>query len=165
MPRAQIGNNYNIGQNVVISSGVKIGNNVKIQKNVSVSSGVVLEDDVFCGPSMVFTNVINPRRHISRKYEFMTTCVKKGRYDRDHATVVCGNTIGSYAFIGAGAVVTEDVPNHALVLGNPAKIAGWVCECCNRLDFHNNLATRNNCNKQFIMHDGDVSCIEEEMKK
>ena len=137
MPKAKVGNNCNIGQNVSIASDATIGNNVKIQNNVSVYSGVVLEDDVFCGPSMVFTNVINPRSHISRKHEFGITRVKKGATIGANATIICGNTIGSHSFIGAGAVVTKDIPDHALVLGNPAKIAGWVCECGDRLDFHN----------------------------
>ncbi len=160
MPGAQIGDNCNIGQNVVISPDVKIGNNVKIQNNVSVYTGVVLEDDVFCGPSMVFTNVINPRSHISRKHEFMNTLVKKGATIGANATIICGNTIGSSAFIGAGAVVTKDVPNHALVLGNPARIAGWVCECGNRLNFDNDLSTCNNCSKQYQKFDGGIKCLE-----
>ena len=160
MPGAQIGSNCNIGQNVVLSPAVKIGNNVKIQNNVSVYSGVVLEDDVFCGPSMVFTNVINPRSHISRKNEFQNTLVKKGAPIGANSTIVCGNTIGKYAFIGAGAVVTKDVPNHALVLGNPARISGWVCECCNRLYFHNDVATCSSCNKQYKMIDEEVKCLE-----
>ena len=160
MPGAQIGNNCNIGQNVVLSPDVKIGNNVKIQNNVSVYSGVVLEDDVFCGPSMVFTNVINPRSHISRKNEFQNTLVKKGATIGANSTIICGNTIGKYAFIGAGAVVTKDVPNHALVLGNPARISGWVCECCNRLYFHNDVSTCSSCNKQYKMIDEEVKCLE-----
>ena len=160
MPGAQIGNSCNIGQNVVISPGVKIGNNVKIQNNVSVYSGVILEDDVFCGPSMVFTNVINPRSHISRKHEFQNTLVKKGATIGANSTVVCGNTIGTYAFIGAGAVVTKDVPNHALVLGNPAKITGWVCECSNRLHFHNDVATCSSCNRQYKMFEEGIKCLE-----
>jgi UDP-2-acetamido-3-amino-2,3-dideoxy-glucuronate N-acetyltransferase len=160
MPRAIIGDNCNIGQNVIVASGVKIGNNVKIQNNVSVYSGVILEDDVFCGSSMVFTNVINPRSHISRKHEFKITRVERGATIDANATIVCGNTIGNHAFVGAGAVVTKDVPNHALVLGNPAGIAGWMCECGNRLDFHNDVATCNDCEKQFIRHEGGVRCIE-----
>ena len=160
MPGAQIGNNCNIGQNVVLSPDVKIGNNVKIQNNVSVYSGVILEDNVFCGPSMVFTNVSNPRSHISRKHEFQNTLVKKGATIGANSTIVCGNTIGKYAFIGAGAVVTKDVPNHALVLGNPARISGWVCECCNRLYFQNDIATCSSCNKQYKMFEEDVKCLE-----
>ena len=133
MAGATIGRHCNIGQNVVISPEVVIGNNVKIQNNVSVYTGVVLEDDVFCGPSMVFTNVINPRSHISRKHEYRPTLVRQGATLGANSTIVCGHTIGRYAFIGAGAVVTRDVPDYALVLGNPARLAGWVCECSTRL--------------------------------
>ena len=129
MPRARIGRGCNIGQNVVVSPDVVIGDNVRIQNNVSVYTGVVLEDDVFCGPSMVFTNVVNPRSHISRKDEFRPTLVKKGATLGANSTVVCGHTIGRYAFIGAGAVVTDDVPDYALVVGNPGRIAGWTCSC------------------------------------
>ena len=133
MTGATIGSRCNIGQNVVVSPGVVIGNNVKIQNNVSVYTGVVLEDDVFCGPSMVFTNVINPRSHVSRKHEYQPTLVRQGATLGANSTIVCGHTIGRYAFVGAGAVVTRDVPDYALVLGNPARRAGWVCECCTRL--------------------------------
>ena len=129
MARATIGKGCNIGQNVVISPGVVIGDNVKIQNNVSVYTGVFLEDDVFCGPSMVFTNVINPRSHVSRKDEYRKTLVKRGATLGANCTVVCGATIGAYAFVGAGAVVTKDIPDHALVVGNPGRISGWVCEC------------------------------------
>ena len=129
MPRARIGRGCTIGQNVVVSPDVVIGDNVRIQNNVSVYTGVVLEDDVFCGPSMVFTNVVNPRSHISRKDEFRPTLVKKGATLGANSTVVCGHTIGRYAFVGAGAVVTRDVPDHALVVGNPGRIAGWTCSC------------------------------------
>ena len=160
MPGAQIGDNCNIGQNVVISPDVQIGNSVMIQNNVSVLSGVVLEDDVFCGPSMVFTNAINPRSHVSRNHEFMNTLVKKGATIGANATIVCGNTIGSSSFIGAGAVVMEDVPNHAMVLGNPARIVGWVCECGNRLNFENDLSTCINCSKQYQKTDGGIKCLE-----
>jgi UDP-2-acetamido-3-amino-2,3-dideoxy-glucuronate N-acetyltransferase len=129
MPRARIGRGCNIGQNVVISSDVVIGNNVKIQNNVSIYTGVVLEDDVFCGPSMVFTNVINPRSHVPRKDEYRPTRVKRGASIGANATIVCGHTIGRFAFIGAGAVVTKEVPDYALVVGNPGRITGWMCEC------------------------------------
>ena len=129
MPGATIGRNCNIGQNVVISPQVVIGDNVKIQNNVSVYTGVVLEDDVFCGPSMVFTNVATPRSHVSRKHEYLTTRVRRGATLGANCTIVCGNTIGSYAFVGAGAVVTRDVTDHALVVGNPARIVGWMCQC------------------------------------
>ena len=129
MPRARIGRRCNIGQNVVVSPEVVIGDNVKIQNNVSIYTGVILEDDVFCGPSMVFTNVVNPRSQVSRKDEYRRTLVKRGASIGANATVVCGHTIGRYAFIGAGAVVTKDVPDFALVVGNPGRVTGWMCEC------------------------------------
>src|SRR5258705_366578 len=129
MSGSKIGRGCNIGQNVVISPEVRIGDNVKIQNNVSIYTGVELEDDVFCGPSMVFTNVINPRSHVSRKDEYQRTLVKQGASIGANATVVCGHTIGCYSFIGAGAVVTRDVPDFALVVGNPGRIAGWMCKC------------------------------------
>ena len=129
MAGARIGERCNIGQNVVISPQVAIGNNVKIQNNVSIYTGVILEDDVFCGPSMVFTNVVNPRSHVSRKDEYRQTLVKRGASLGANCTVVCGNTIGRYAFVGAGAVITKDIPDYAQVVGNPGRISGWVCEC------------------------------------
>ena len=129
MSRATIGERCNIGQNVVISPDVRIGNNVKIQNNVSLYTGVILEDDVFCGPSMVFTNVVNPRSHVSRKDEYRDTVVRRGASLGANSTIVCGHTIGRYAFIGAGTVVTKDVPDFALVVGNPGRIAGWMCQC------------------------------------
>ena len=128
-----MGANCNVGQNVVISPGVTIGNNVKIQNNVSVYTGVELEDNVFCGPSMVFTNVINPRSHVIRKHEYKRTLVKEGASIGANATVVCGTTLGRYSFVAAGAVVTRDVPDYALVMGVPAVRAGWVCYCGVRL--------------------------------
>lgn len=136
MKNSIIGENCNIGQNVVISSDVKLGNNVKIQNNVSVYTGVICEDDVFLGPSMVFTNVINPRSGVIRKDEYMKTIVKKGASIGANATIVCGNNIGIYSFIGAGAVVTKDVPNYALMVGNPSKRIGWVSEFGERLNFN-----------------------------
>ena len=129
MPKTRIGENCNIGQNVFIASGVEIGNNVKIQNNVSVYTGVILEEDVFLGPSMVFTNVINPRSHVNRRGEYMLTLVKRGVTIGANATVVCGSTLGEYSFIGAGAVVTKDVPAYALVYGNPAQVHAWMCQC------------------------------------
>ena len=129
MSRSRIGARCNIGQNVVISPDVVIGDNVKIQNNVSVYTGVILEDDVFCGPSMVFTNVINPRSHVSRKDEYRKTLVKRGASLGANCTVVCGYTVGAFAFIGAGTVVTKDVPDYALLVGNPGRIAGWMCQC------------------------------------
>jgi UDP-2-acetamido-3-amino-2,3-dideoxy-glucuronate N-acetyltransferase len=129
MSGATIGRGCNIGQNVVVSPGVVIGDNVKIQNNVSIYTGVTLEDDVFCGPSMVFTNVVNPRSHVSRKHEYKDTVVGRGATLGANCTVVCGHTVGRYAFVGAGSVVTRDVPDYALVVGNPARVSAWVCEC------------------------------------
>ncbi len=126
---AVLGERCNIGQNVVISPGVVLGNNVKVQNNVSIYTGVILEDDVFCGPSMVFTNVINPRSHVVRKNEYQRTHVGRGASFGANCTVVCGHDVGKYAFIGAGAVVTRNVPEYALVVGNPGRLVGWVCEC------------------------------------
>ena len=130
-----IGESCNLGQNVVISTGVVLGKNVKVQNNVSVYTGVTCEDDVFLGPSMVFTNVINPRSAISRKNEYAKTHVGKGASIGANATIVCGNNIGEFAFIGAGSVVTKDVPPYALVIGNPAKQTGWISEYGQKLNF------------------------------
>ncbi|MBK8426438.1 MAG: N-acetyltransferase [Lewinellaceae bacterium] len=135
MPQSEMGENCILGQNVLVSSHVKLGNNVKVQNNVSIYTGVVCEDDTFLGPSMVFTNVINPRSFIERKNEFRTTLVKKGATIGANATVICGLTIGEYALIGAGAVVTRDVPAFALVVGNPARQIGWVSRYGHRLHF------------------------------
>jgi len=134
MKNSRLGRNCNIGQNVVVSPQCVIGNNVKIQNNVSVYTGVILEDDVFCGPSMVFTNVINPRSHVERKDEYKTTLVKRGATIGANATIVCGVTLGQYSFIGAGSVVTRDVPDYAMVYGNPARLRGWSCACGDKLD-------------------------------
>lgn len=136
MPNCTIGNNCNIGQNVVISPEVILGNNVKVQNNVSIYTGVVCEDDVFLGPSMVFTNVINPRSAINRRGQYSRTTVKKGASIGANATIVCGHDIGEFAFIGAGAVVTKTIPAYALVVGNPAKQIGWISEWGHRLDFN-----------------------------
>jgi len=141
MSNSTIGENCNIGQNVVVSPGVILGNNVKIQNNVSLYTGVICEDDVFLGPSCVFTNVINPRSAVNRRDQYLKTKVGKGASIGANATIVCGHDIGDYAFIGAGAVVTKTVPRYALVVGNPAKQIGWISEFGHRLDFgENNLA-------------------------
>src|SRR5215471_3290864 len=129
LKNCRIGRNCNIGQNVSIASDVVVGDNVKIQNNVSLYTGVILEDDVFCGPSCVFTNVTNPRSQISRKHEYRQTVVRRGATIGANATIIARRTIGRYAFIGAGAVVTKDVPDYALVVGNPGRIAGWMCTC------------------------------------
>lgn len=136
MPNCIIGEGCNIGQNVVVSPDVILGKNVKVQNNVSIYTGVICEDDVFLGPSMVFTNVINPRSAINRRGEYAKTTVKKGVSIGANATIVCGNDIGEYAFIGAGAVVTKTVPAYALLVGNPAKQIGWVGEYGHRLEFN-----------------------------
>ncbi len=133
LPGAVIGERCSLGQNVVVMPGTRIGSNVKIQNNVSIYEGVELEDDVFCGPSMVFTNVINPRSQVSRKSEYQKTLVRRGATIGANATVVCGVTLGEYAFVGAGAVVTRDVTAYALVVGVPAAQIGWMCACGERL--------------------------------
>ena len=136
MAGAEIGKRCVLGQNGFVGSEARLGNNVHIQNGVSIYDGVILEDDVFCGPSMVFTNVTNPRSEISKKDQIRKTVVKRGATIGANATVVCGNVIGRYAFVGAGAVVTGDVPDHALVLGVPGEVAGWVCRCGEALVFH-----------------------------
>ena len=156
MKHSKVGRNCNIGQNVFISSGVVIGNNVKIQNNVSVYTGVTCEDDVFLGPSCVFTNVINPRSFIERKEEYKQTIVKKGATIGANATIVCGYKVGKYALVGAGAVVTKDVPDYALVVGNPAGIIGYVCECGNRLSKSNNKYICSLCSKKYLMVNGSI---------
>lgn len=161
MSDSLIGEECNIGQNVVISPGVTLGRNVKIQNNVSVYTGVICEDDVFLGPSCVFTNVINPRSFISRKDEYKTTLLKKGASVGANATIVCGNTIGKYALVGAGAVVTKDIPDYALVVGNPARIIGYICECGNRLTQDNeNSYHCEVCNKKYVLKDNVLSEVE-----
>ncbi len=149
MAGAVIGERCNLGQNVVVMPGTSIGANVKIQNNVSIYEGVTLEDDVFCGPSCVFTNVINPRSHVSRKSEYLKTRVKRGASIGANATIICGATLGEYAFIGAGAVVRGDVPAYALMLGVPARRAGWVCSCGTRLQLRDGYATCSGCGKKY----------------
>ncbi len=158
MPRCIIGENCNIGQNVVISPKVVLGKNVKVQNNVSIYTGVICEDDVFLGPSMVFTNVINPRSAINRKNEYARTVVKKGASIGANATIVCGHDIGQFAFIGAGAVVTKNVPDYALVMGNPAKQTGWMSEYGHKLSFDKNgEATCAESGEKYLLKDGRVS--------
>jgi UDP-2-acetamido-3-amino-2,3-dideoxy-glucuronate N-acetyltransferase len=138
---ARIGKGCSLGQNVFVAKDVTIGNNAKIQNNVSIYEGVTLEDDVFCGPSMVFTNVINPRSHVSRKHEYRSTLVRRGASIGANATIVCGHDVGRYAFVGAGAVVTRNVPDYALVVGSPARVVGWMCQCGVRLPLAVNKGT------------------------
>lgn len=149
MAKSTIGENCNIGQNVVISPDVKIGNNVKIQNNVSVYTGVICEDDVFLGPSCVFTNVINPRSYVNRKDEYRTTLIKKGASIGANATIICGNKIGSYALIGAGTVITKDVPDFAIIVGNPGEITGWICICGEKLVFKEGKAFCQVCKEEY----------------
>jgi UDP-2-acetamido-3-amino-2,3-dideoxy-glucuronate N-acetyltransferase len=149
MSGAKVGRNCIIGQNVFIGSGAILGDNIKIQNNVSIYEGVIVEDDVFCGPSMVFTNVYNPRSFISRKKEFRKTLVRKGATIGANTTIVCGNTIGRYAFIGAGSVVTKDVPDYALFYGNPGRLRGWVCQCAEEIVFRSGKAVCKACGKRY----------------
>ena len=162
MGGARVGRRCNIGQNVVISPGVVIGDDVKIQNNVSIYTGVTLEDGVFCGPSMVFTNVATPRSHVSRKHEYLPTLVQKGATLGANSTIVCGHAIGRYAFVGAGAVVIRDVPAYALVVGNPARIAGWMCECGEKLRAGSTVpasATCGACHASYAIADGALARV------
>lgn len=153
MPNSVIGENCNLGQNVVVSPDVILGKNVKVQNNVSIYTGVICEDDVFLGPSMVFTNVINPRSAVNRKNEYQKTVVEKGATIGANATVICGNKIGKYAMIGAGAVITKKVNPYALVVGNPAKQIGWVSEYGHRLEFNkNNIAFCPESGEKYILN-------------
>lgn len=158
--QANIGSNCILGQNVFVANNVKIGNNVKIQNNVSVFEGVTIEDDVFIGPSVVFTNVNNPRSFIERKEEYKHTLVKKGATIGANATIVCGYTIGEYAFIGAGSVVTRNINNFELVIGNPARQKYWVCKCAEPLHFENNEAFCAKEQKTYIL-ESDIVRIKE----
>ena len=146
---ARVGERCSFGQNVFVGNDVVIGNNVKVQNNVSIYDAVTLEDDVFCGPSMVFTNVHNPRSHVVRKNEYRRTVVRQGASIGANATVVCGNTIGRFAFIGAGAVVTRDVPDHALMVGTPARRLGWMCRCGVRLPAGEGRLTCPDCGQAY----------------
>ena len=157
MTGSEIGENCNIGQNVVISPGVKLGKNVKVQNNVSIYTGVVCEDDVFLGPSMVFTNIVNPRSAIIRKDSYVPTLVEKGASIGANSTIVCGNRIGKYSFIGAGAVVTKDVKPYALVVGNPARQTGWMSEYGHKLQFdENGYAICPESGEKYRIQDGNV---------
>lgn len=149
MSGARVGKNCILGQNVFVASGAVIGDGVKLQNNVSVYKAVTLEDNVFCGPSVVFTNVINPRSEIERKDEFLPTLVKIGATLGANCTIVCGITIGRYAFVGAGAVVTQDVPDYALVKGVPARFSGWMCQCGEKLSFEKNQAVCQSCKRIY----------------
>jgi UDP-2-acetamido-3-amino-2,3-dideoxy-glucuronate N-acetyltransferase len=153
MANSKLGRRCILGQNVLVSSGVSVGNNVKIQNNVSLYTGVELEDDVFCGPSMVFTNVINPRSHLVRKHEYRKTLVKRGATLGANSTVVCGVTIGQYAFVAAGAVVTRDVPDYALIMGVPGRQAGWMCYCGIRLSSCESEASCSACGRRYLLED------------
>lgn len=154
---AKIGIGCSFGQNVFVGNQVTIGNNVKVQNNVSIYDEVTLEDDVFCGPSMVFTNVNNPRSHVSRKHEYRPTVIKQGATIGANVTVVCGHSVGRYSFIGAGGVVTRDVPDYALMIGVPAQRIGWICECGVRLPDKNGDIACPECDKLY--HVTSESCV------
>jgi UDP-2-acetamido-3-amino-2,3-dideoxy-glucuronate N-acetyltransferase len=149
LPGAVIGERCNLGQNVVVMGGTRLGNNVKVQNNVSIYEGVILEDDVFCGPSCVFTNVVNPRSHVSRKSEYQPTLVRRGATIGANATVICGATLGEYSFIGAGAVVRGEVPAYAVMVGVPARRVGWMCQCGVRLDLRGAEAACAACGARY----------------
>lgn len=160
MSGCEIGESCNLGQNVVVSPGVKLGKNVKVQNNVSIYTGVICEDDVFLGPSMVFTNIVNPRSAVVRRDQYVTTVVEKGATIGANATIVCGHRIGRYAFIGAGAVVTKDVKPYALVVGNPARQTGWMSEYGHRLTFdESGIAVCPESGEKYSLENGKVSKI------
>src|ERR1700730_964601 len=159
MRDAKLGRNCSLGQNVFVARGVVIGSNVKIQNNVSLYEGVELEDNVFCGPSMVFTNVINPRSEIVRKHEYRPTLVRRGATLGANCTVLCGHTVGAYAVVGAGAVVTKGVPGYALVLGNPARHVGWMCRCGTRLLGRGPAFTCASCGTAYREQDGELEPV------
>ncbi|MDB5098497.1 MAG: transferase [Cyanobacteria bacterium RYN_339] len=160
-PGAVLGENCSLGQNVFVANRVTVGNGVKIQNNVSLYEGVVLEDYVFCGPSMVFTNVLTPRSAFPRNTsaDYAPTVLKRGSSIGANATVVCGTTVGAWAFVAAGAVVTKDVPDHALVMGVPARIAGWACGCGATLKFENDRARCKDCSREYQRNDQAVSLV------
>ena len=160
MPGAIIGQRCNLGQNVVVMAGSRIGNNVKVQNNVSIYEGVMLEDDVFCGPSCVFTNVVNPRSHVSRKTEYQKTLVRRGASIGANATILCGITLGQYSFIGAGAVVRSDVPDFALMVGVPARRVGWMCQCGVRLQLRDGRARCQACGATYRENEGLLQLID-----
>ncbi|MBA2661505.1 MAG: N-acetyltransferase [Bradymonadaceae bacterium] len=160
---ARIGQRCVLGQGVFVADNVVIGDGVKIQNNVSVYDGVVLEDDVFCGPSVVFTNVVNPRSHVSRKHAFGQTLVQRGASIGANATIVCGVTLGRYCFIGAGAVVTRDVADFAVVVGNPAHAMGWMCRCGERLYHPQPATTCTACNTGYVLSGRTLSCDDESL--
>lgn len=160
MKGCKIGRNCNIGQNVVVSPGVELGDGCKVQNNVSIFTGVICEDAVFLGPSCVFTNIVNPRAFIGRRSEYRRTVIKKGASIGANATIVCGHTIGRYAFVGAGSVVTKDMPDYALVYGCPAEVRGWVCRCGERLQFSDGQAVCSVCRKAYQMSELDQTIKE-----
>ncbi len=160
MPGAVIGERCNLGQNVVVMGGTTLGNNVKVQNNVSIYEGVTLEDDVFCGPSCVFTNVTNPRSHVSRKHEYRPTLVERGASIGANATIVCGVTIGRYALIGAGAVVTGDVPAFGLMVGVPARRVGWICQCGEQLKLAQGAGRCGLCGASYHEAQGELRMID-----
>lgn len=160
MPGAVIGERCNLGQNVVVMPGTRLGNNVKVQNNVSIYEGVELEDDVFCGPSCVFTNVVNPRSHVSRKAEYRRTLVRRGATIGANATILCGTTLGAWCFIGAGAVVRDDVPDYALMVGVPARRVGWMCHCGVRLRVAEGAATCGACGASYREEGGSLHRVD-----
>jgi UDP-2-acetamido-3-amino-2,3-dideoxy-glucuronate N-acetyltransferase len=163
MAGSRIGRRCTIGQNVLVSPEVVVGDNCKIQNNVSLFTGVILEDDVFCGPSMVFTNVVTPRSHVSRRNDYRRTLVQRGATIGANATVVAGHTIGRFAFIGAGTVVTKDIPEYALVVGNPGRVVGWMCECGVKLASGAKAPVQarcSSCNALYISRGGRLERVE-----
>lgn len=159
MSNVKIGSNCNIGENAFIESGVELGNNVKVKNNVAIYTGVKCEDNVFIGPNAVFTNVANPRSFIERKHEFRNTLIKEGATIGANATIVCGNIIGKYSFVGAGSVVTHDVPDYTMVIGNPAKFHSFVCKCGNKLD---DKLVCYSCGKKYININGTIKDVEQQ---